>query len=552
MSEENKSKEEEMPKEEILLNELSEYGYTEETLISQSELSLFLDRKSPKNKFDISLLEKLYSILNLTEYDTVTVSQFVSGFLKMDEEIRKSRDELNEEYSNKKKNFENILDMCKRYQSEKLNEEGFSENARLSGDIIESTFNVDLDGIEEIILSIIYGDEKQEIKQNVKQKEEEDKENNKHFELKALSGKEHLEFKLMTRNYLNYVAEIGSKTYSLEGIQNQEPFFIKVEIPFDDDFANDKEGNLAAIVKAKIALRWSDYEYYEQQQKNEEPKLKKLLSDLEQAEESIKKLDYIFSAEKKNEKNEAENNVRKSSEFLNRKILEFPDNNFIVDFNNERIDTVIRKGIKVDFNNEKEVEVSMENKNEEENKEEEKNEEENKKEEKNEEENKEEENKDEEDEENKENENDIQIMNDNNNINNSTEQVHQNFQNFSYEIMNNSESNIEIANNNEIKMENILSNNDIVNQGEQINLQDEVNIFPEKNITSYTDTLLTQSTRKALIQENTLPLKYLPQKINKVIYDTNISTLPLIDAGKKVTYVNMSENNNDVYNSNIY
>ena len=549
MSEENKSKEEEMPKEEILLNELSEYGYTEETLISQSELSLFLDRKSPKNKFDTSLIKKLYSILNLTEYDTVTVSQFVSGFLKMDEEIRKSRDELNEEYSNKKKNFENILDMCKRYQSEKLNEEGFSENARLSGDIIESTFNVDLDGIEEIILSIIYGDEKQEIKQNVKQKEEEDKENNKHFELKALSGKEHLEFKLMTRNYLNYVAEIGSKTYSLEGIQNQEPFFIKVEIPFDDDFANDKEGNLAAIVKAKIALRWSDYEYYEQQQKNEEPKLKKLLSDLEQAEESIKKLDYIFSAEKKNEKNEAENNVRKSSEFLNRKILEFPDNNFIVDFNNERIDTVIRKGIKVDFNNEKEVEVSMENQNEEENKEEEKNEEENKKEEKNEEENKEEENKDEE---NKENENDIQIMNDNNNINNSTEQVHQNFQNFSYEIMNNSESNIEIANNNEIKMENILSNNDIVNQGEQINLQDEVNIFPEKNITSYTDTLLTQSTRKALIQENTLPLKYLPQKINKVIYDTNISTLPLIDAGKKVTYVNMSENNNDVYNSNLY
>ena len=543
MSEENKSKEEEMPKEEILLNELSEYGYTEETLISQSELSLFLDRKSPKNKFDISLLEKLYSILNLTEYDTVTVSQFVSGFLKMDEEIRKSRDELNEEYSNKKKNFENILDMCKRYQSEKLNEEGFSENARLSGDIIESTFNVDLDGIEEIILSIIYGDEKQEIKQNVKQNEEEDKENNKHFELKALSGKEHLEFKLMTRNYLNYVAEIGSKTYSLEGIQNQEPFFIKVEIPFDDDFANDKEGNLAAIVKAKIALRWSDYEYYEQQQKNEEPKLKKLLSDLEQAEESIKKLDYIFSAEKKNEKNEAENNVRKSSEFLNRKILEFPDNNFIVDFNNERIDTVIRKGIKVDFNNEKEIEVSMENQNEEENKEEEKNEEENKKEEKNEEENKEEENKDEE---NKENENEIQIMNDNNNINNSTEQVHQNFQNFSYEIMNNSESNIEIANNNEIKMENILSNNDIVNQGEQINLQDEVNIFPEKNITSYTDTLLTQSTRKALIQENTLPLKYLPQKINKVIYDTNISTLPLIDARKKFTYVNMSENNNDV------
>ena len=61
----------------------------------------------------LSLLEKLYSILNLTEYDTVTVSQFVSGFLKMDEEIRKSRDELNEEYSNKKKNSTNIIRVLK-------------------------------------------------------------------------------------------------------------------------------------------------------------------------------------------------------------------------------------------------------------------------------------------------------------------------------------------------------------------------------------------------------------------------------------------------------
>ena len=122
----NKIKEE-ISKEEILLNELSQYGYTEDNLISQNELALFLDRKSTKNKFDIVLLEKLFSLLNLTEYDTVTISQFVSGFIKMEEEFRKSREELNEEYLNKKKEYENILDMCKRYQSEKLNEEGFSE-----------------------------------------------------------------------------------------------------------------------------------------------------------------------------------------------------------------------------------------------------------------------------------------------------------------------------------------------------------------------------------------------------------------------------------------
>ena len=513
MSEENKSKEEEISKEEILLNELSQYGYTEDNLISQSELALFLDRKSTKYKFDIYLLEKLFSLLNLTEYGTVTISQFISGFLKMDEEFRKIREELNEEYLNKKKEYENILDMCKRYQSEKLNEEGFSENGRLSGDIIETIYNVDLDGIEEIILTIIYGEAKQEIKKNVKEKEE-DKENNKHFELKALSAKEHLEFKLLTKNYLNYCTEIGSKTYSLEGIKNQDPFFIKVDIPFDDDYVNDKEGNLAAIIKAKISLRWSDFQYYEQQKKTEEPKLKKLISDLEQAEESIKKIEKIYSPEKKDEKNEAENNNKKNAESLNKKLLEFPDNNFIVDFNNERIDTVMNKGIKVDFNNEKEVEVSGEQ--------------------------------------NEENKEDNNINKDNNiNINNDAEQ---NDQNFSYEIMNNNENlenNEKVNNNNEINIDHILNNNDIINQGEQLNIQNEVNAFPEQNVTSYNDMVLTESTKKTLIQENTLPLKYLPEKVNKVIYDNSISTLPLIDAGKKISYVNLPENNNEIYDNNM-
>ena len=512
MSEENKSKEEEISKEEILLNELSQYGYTEDNLISQSELALFLDRKSTKYKFDIYLLEKLFSLLNLTEYGTVTISQFISGFLKMDEEFRKLREELNEEYLNKKKEYENILDMCKRYQSEKLNEEGFSENGRLSGDIIDTTYNVDLDGIEEVILKIIYGEETQEIKKNIKEKEE-DKESNKHFELKASSGKEHLEFKLLTRNYLNYCTEIGSKIYSLEGIKNQDSFFIKVEIPFDDDYVIDKEGSLAAIIKAKISLRWSDFQYYEQQKKTEEPKLKKLISDLEQAEESIKKIEKIYSLEKKDEKNEAENNNKRITESLNKKLFEFPDNNFIVDFNNERIDTVMNKGIKVDFNNEKEVEISCDNQNEENN-----------------------------------------INNDINNDNNINNYTEQNEHNYSYEIMNtneNLESNEIMNNNNEINIDHILNNNDIINQGEQLNLQNEVNAFPEQNVTSYNDMVLTESTQKTLIQENTLPLKYLPEKVNKIIYDNSINTLPLIDAGKKISYVNLPENNNEIYNNNL-
>ena len=70
-----------------------------------------------------------------------------------------------------------------------------------------------------------------------------------------------------------------------------------------------------------------------------------------------------------------------------------------------------------------------------------------------------------------------------------------------------------------------------------------LNINHEQNFTSYSNALLTESTSKILFQEKTLPIKYLPQKINQVIVDNNVSTLPLIDAGKKVTYVSSFENN---------
>ena len=161
--------------------------------------------------------------------------------------------------------------MYKRYQTEKLNEEGFSENAKLSGEILETNFNIDLEGIHEVIIKIIFGEYNQEIKYEVRNEQILNDNNNKIFELKALSKKDNLQFILMTKNDLNYIAEIGSKIYSLESIINQDPFIIKVEIPSDEN-EEDKE-NFAAIIKAKIMLRWSDFKFYETQK--EKNKIKK-------------------------------------------------------------------------------------------------------------------------------------------------------------------------------------------------------------------------------------------------------------------------------------
>ena len=136
--EENKTIEDPNPNKlisDILLNELSEYGYTEENLISQNEANLFFTRKLKKEN---NLSQKLFSFLNLTEYNTITISKFISSIFQLEEELKKEKEKLNEEFLEQKKIYDEIINMYKRYQTEKLNEEGFSENAKLSGEILET------------------------------------------------------------------------------------------------------------------------------------------------------------------------------------------------------------------------------------------------------------------------------------------------------------------------------------------------------------------------------------------------------------------------------
>ena len=258
----------------FLLNEFTKYGYSEDNLISQSELNLFFQRKSQKNNLDNNLSEKLFNFLNLNKFSVITISQFISGFIQIYKEFRKKSDELHKEYLEEKQSYENILNMCKKYQSEKLNEEGFSENAKLSGEIVDLNNNIDLEGIQEIIVKIIYREQEQEIKQKIinGQKNEID---NKKFEFNASSKKDNLKFILMTINNSNDTSEVGSKTYSLEEIVNQDPFLIKVEIPSEEKEEENKD-NVACIIQAKLQLRWSDLKYYEQQKENEEQKIKKI------------------------------------------------------------------------------------------------------------------------------------------------------------------------------------------------------------------------------------------------------------------------------------
>ena len=53
---------------------------------------------------------------------------------------------------------------------------------------------------------------------------------------------------------------------------------------------------------------------------------------------------------------------------------------------------------------------------------------------------------------------------------------------------------------------------------------------------SVNNAITNQIINKEIIQENTLPISYLPTKVNELIYLNKINTLPIINAENKVTY----------------
>jgi hypothetical protein len=48
--------------------------------------------------------------------------------------------------------------------------------------------------------------------------------------------------------------------------------------------------------------------------------------------------------------------------------------------------------------------------------------------------------------------------------------------------------------------------------------------------------IVNETTKKIVVSEKTLPVSYLPEKVNKLIVSDQVTTLPLITAGSKVTY----------------
>jgi hypothetical protein len=478
-------------------------GYKSTSNINQSELIQFLNRRSSSGKFDPIISGKLFEVLSLDAMSTITVEEFINGFLQFEEEIQKNAEDFSIKLSKEEEIFSQIENDFKKYK-ESLTADGLCENAKVSGEITEIDIQKKLEGIKEIIIKIIYNEKNEELHFKMGDISSNELEH-KTFEFKPTSRKDHFEFIMKGINDRNQEFDIGKKIFDLSNINSHEEYLVQIVVPEIDN-----EEIIAAFIKAKIVVFWSDYKMYEKQKKKAENKLKKLTIAKNKAEEYLKKIREIYGdlvkkqpdliVDFNNEKLMQRKGAKLNVNFNNTKEVEAPGSNYVVEFNNQK-EVLIKQEVKTETkiveSNEKKIEPPVQ-----------------------------------ENVENVENveQNNVQenaeiINTEGEDQNNNYENNYENIENYEYEQ--GAETNYE-------NYENIPG--EIVGETEIRN--------------SIQDAVIRQSLNKPLIQENTLPV-IRQEKVNEVIYDTNVTTLPVIFGGKKVTYLNPEESKNFDFNSLI-
>ena len=478
-------------------------GYKSTSNINQSELIQFLNRRSSSGKFDPIISGKLFEVLSLDAMSTITVEEFINGFLQFEEEIQKNAEDFSIKLSKEEEIFSQIENDFKKYK-ESLTADGLCENAKVSGEITEIDIQKKLEGIKEIIIKIIYNEKNEELHFKMGDISSNELEH-KTFEFKPTSRKDHFEFIMKGINDRNQEFDIGKKIFDLSDINSHEEYLVQIVVPEIDN-----EEIIAAFIKAKIVVFWSDYKKYEKQKKKAENKLKKLTIAKNKAEEYLKKIREIYGdlvkkqpdliVDFNNEKLMQRKGAKLNVNFNNTKEVEAPGSNYVVEFNNQK-EVLIKQEVKTETkiveSNEKKIEPPVQ--------------------------------------ENVENVENVEQNNVQENaeiINTEGEDQNNNYEN-NYENIENYEYKQGVETNYE-NYENIPG--EIVGETEIRN--------------SIQDAVIRQSLNKPLIQENTLPV-IRQEKVNEVIYDTNVTTLPVIFGGKKVTYLNPEESKNFDFNSLI-
>ena len=344
-----------------LVNGFTNLGYRSTNRIGQIELLQFLNKRSSSGRFNPILSERLFKVLNLDPMSTIFVEDFINGYLQFEDDIRKNAESFNIKLNQEQEIYANLAEQCRRYKTEKLNDEGMCENAKVYGEITDIDIKKKLEGIKEIIIKVIYNEKSEEL-HFVMGDSNSNEMKNKTFGFKPTSRKDHFEFIMKGVNDRNQVFDIGSKVFPLTDVNSHEEYIVQIVVPEIDN-----EEEIAAYINAKIVLYWSDYKYYEKQKRKAESRLKKLTTAANKAALFLKLLREIYGdlTKKKpdlivdfnNEKLMQRKGAKLNVNFNNTKEAEAPGGNFLVEFNNFKEVRRTSEPFNVEFNNTREVTI---------------------------------------------------------------------------------------------------------------------------------------------------------------------------------------------------
>ena len=477
-------------------------GFKSGDRVGQTELIQFLNRRSSSGKFDPIISQKLFEVLSLDAMSAISVEEFINGFLQFEEEIRKNAEIFNIKFAKEEEIYSQLSEECRRYKEEKLNAEGLCENSKVSGEITEIDIKRKLEGIKEIIIKIVFNEKSEELHFKIGDLNSASEMANKTFEFKPTSRKDHFEFIMKGINERNQIFDIGSKVFPLTEVNSQEEYLVQIVVP---EIENEEQ--IAAYIKAKILLYWSDYKYYEKKKKKSESKLKKLTIAKNKAEEYLRKIREIYGdlTRKKpdlivdfnNEKLMQRKGAKLNVDFNNTKEAEGPGGNYVVEFNNQK--EVIKKVI---IEQTQAIEEKQEP---------------------------------------------LVVEEPQPQVNVQEPEVNLTAEEYQNAFGTNEQINLEEYDNNnnnaEINYDEYQTTGTEQVQENVTGLQSTEVVKETEIRNSITEAVIRRSLNKALVTENTLPV-IRQEKINKVIYDTNVTTLPVIFGGKKVTYLSEAEAKN--------
>ena len=508
---------------EALFNGFIKEGYDSNSKINQTELVQYLNNNSSEGKFDEVISNKLFQILNFDSENLISIKDFISGYIQFEEDIRNNVEELNIKLKKVQKEYDELVEKCKKYKEEKINSEGLCENAKIYGEITDIDIQKKMKGIKEIIIKVIFNDKSEEFHfqlGDINNKEID----NKKFEFKPTSRKDYFEFIMQGLNNKDKIFDIGRKVFPLTDV-DQEEYLVKIIVPEIEN-----EEKIAAYINAKIILYWNDYKEYEKQKIKIQKKLNKLKINIKEEDNQEKNYTLEFNNQK---------SIKLEVEFNNIKEIKMPEmrNQFelnkikIKQKNEENQEQIAQE--EENYEEENKEMMNQEEMNQEEMNQENMNQEEINQEDMNQEEINQEELANQEDHrETKVNENEVELTNeDNQRFMGITEGI--NINKYSYNNINYVENQQQTSENKEII---------------------------ERNEDRYSseEALIRQSINKEISTQNILP-QIVQEKVNEVIYDKNIITLPVIYGKTKITYLkegdalnfditNLNEQNNIIIN----